>query len=221
MQIDLSSVPADSEIASAVLEFFQTGWALDDDTEKNTLHTITSPWNPTEVTWESPWQSVGGDYTQEPSGESFLVGMEEWESYDITQTVQDMVNGSVDNNGFMLTTFVGNSVLRQYEGAHSDMEDKRPRLVVTYDDVISVRQRAADHPARISMDENVLQVSGRDNTRLTGVRIYNSAGQLSSGTTMASGIAQQSIDLSTLSPGVYIANIQTSRGSMRQSFIIR
>jgi hypothetical protein len=204
-----------------VLEIFQTGWALDDDTEKNTLHAITTPWNPTEVTWESPWQSIGGDYTEEAAGESFLVGMEEWESYDITQTIQDMVKGSVDNNGFMLTTFVGNSVLRQYEGAHSEMTDKRPRLVITYKDAISVRRRAADHPARISMNENVLQVFGRNNIHLTGVHIYNSAGQLSSETTMAGGIAQQSIDLSTLSPGVYIANIQTSRGSMRQSFIIR
>lgn len=61
------------------------------------LHRITAPWDETAVTWNN----FGGSYAPGVEG-SFVANVTGWHSVDVTALVQDWLDGTYENYGFLL-----------------------------------------------------------------------------------------------------------------------
>jgi len=96
LRFDLSSLPAGTQINSAVAGFFVK--ARDDKGSIN-LHRVTAPWTETDATWDS----MAGHYDPQvevaipPKG-----GTDTWVEVNLTPLVQAWVNGALPNNGILL-----------------------------------------------------------------------------------------------------------------------
>jgi hypothetical protein len=93
----------DELITSAFLELPLPGLAPEEDIEI-ALHAVATPWRGRAYSWQSPWQRPGGDVEEayshvvtlpkgEPANELRL---------DVTEIVQDMVDGELGKNGFLI-----------------------------------------------------------------------------------------------------------------------
>ncbi len=60
-------------------------------------------WQEGSVTWNSPWQSPGGAYSEPPVFTNTNTVKNTWEEFDVTDAVMAMINGSKPNYGFIVT----------------------------------------------------------------------------------------------------------------------
>ncbi len=68
------------------------------------LHPITSPWNPGAVSWQSGWQTPGGDFDEELFARAELnLGAPGPVSIDVTSLVKEIVEDGYTCYGFILT----------------------------------------------------------------------------------------------------------------------
>ncbi|MBU0677996.1 MAG: DNRLRE domain-containing protein [Verrucomicrobia bacterium] len=71
------------------------------------IHRLTQPWDEAEVTWNSyetgqSWSTPGGDYDGTASATTLIPGSGyEWYSWDVTDLVQDWVDGTSVNYGLL------------------------------------------------------------------------------------------------------------------------
>lgn len=66
------------------------------------IYKATSSWNENDVTWES-WNNVGGDYDPTPIASFEYDGQYNgWFEFDVTNIIQDIINGTIENYGFIL-----------------------------------------------------------------------------------------------------------------------
>jgi len=96
LRFDLSSLPAGTQINSAVAGFFVK---VNDDKRSINLHRVTAPWTETDATWDS----IAGHYDPQvevaipPKG-----GTDTWVEVNLTPLVQAWVNGGLPNHGILL-----------------------------------------------------------------------------------------------------------------------
>jgi subtilisin family serine protease len=108
VQMDFSSVPSDAIVTKAYLYLYIaegrgfTQW--DQSVMEVSAHAALGPWAENAVTWNAPWDAAGGDVT-EPlwtlrmgSGRIYT-----WLRFDVTEAVEMMVNGTMENNGFVIS----------------------------------------------------------------------------------------------------------------------
>jgi hypothetical protein len=128
VRFDLSSIPPGSTVTNATLYLFEKDKKLDQVTY---LYLITSPWNETSVTWNSPWTNVGGDFDNSHAYASFLPNQSNCMlTIDLSDLVQEWVNGT-PNYGFLLYSTGPNHILR-YSAKENSTADQHPKLDVTY-----------------------------------------------------------------------------------------
>ncbi len=60
-------------------------------------------WQEGSVTWNSPWQSAGGAYSEPPVFTNTNTVKNTWEEFDVTDAVMGMINGTKPNYGFIVT----------------------------------------------------------------------------------------------------------------------
>jgi hypothetical protein len=123
IEFDLSGLAGDT-ITSATLRLF--GRSFNDSTSASSvsLYRITQPWSETTSTWKlastgNSWNNLGGDAVgttgvqmTDPyavwTGNQTSTGT--WYTWDVTDLVGLMAQGTVANNGFLLTAPVGNEL---------------------------------------------------------------------------------------------------------------
>lgn len=151
IKFDLSDFSGDEDIESAIISFYIKGFSAN---AACSLHTLEKDFNVDEVTWDVAKSGVfwaqdeataykgkdgetiyrGGEY--DPAnvvsnpGATSITG--EWESYDVTSIVKDMVSGNRDNYGFLLKTFYNNSMIKVYYACEAEVDSVRPKMEVTY-----------------------------------------------------------------------------------------
>jgi hypothetical protein len=95
------------------------------------LYLITSQWDETSVTWNSPWTNVGGDFDNSHAYASFIPDQSDCMLIiELTDLVQEWVNGT-PNYGFLLYSTGPNHILR-YASKENSAADQHPKLDVKY-----------------------------------------------------------------------------------------
>jgi hypothetical protein len=137
IQFDLSSIPAGQQIESAILTLHNAlannggnplGLNMD-------VHAVTSSWNENEVTWNSAstgnaWTNAGGDFNPfvyATATNQLGFGPVTW---DVTDLVQDWYDSSIDNDGLLIRSFIGNQMT--FNSKTVLPESVRPLLQVSY-----------------------------------------------------------------------------------------
>ncbi len=159
-----------------------------------------------------PTDGVPGD----PAG-----SMNAWENYDVTDRIQEMVNGERDNYGFLLKTWFHNAMERSYASSKADEQDNRPKLTITYDETaISFGVK--------SLSENILNMFIVNN----GIKVAfkKNFGYKISLTTLSGRIIQNSrvnndnshyINTQGLAKGVYLLHVSGGDVNFTRNIILR
>jgi len=141
LRFDLSSIPADAIVSEASLQLYAKGWGGSNMTLD--AHRILRDVNICQVTWNQArngdnWGVPGGNDTltdRSAGAESSVTtyGIRKWYHFDLTDLVQDWVNGSLANNGVLLRGASSWSSGKFYFVSAQDEDIRlRPKLVVTY-----------------------------------------------------------------------------------------
>jgi hypothetical protein len=128
IRFDLSSIPSDSVVTQAMLFLYEKDEKLDQVTY---IYRVTSSWDETSVTWSSPWNNPGGDYSSSNAYASFLPNQKNCMiEIDLTHLVQEWVSGT-PNHGMLLFSTGPNHILR-YSSKEEILVEQQPKLYVTY-----------------------------------------------------------------------------------------
>ncbi len=171
MWFDLSEYDTADEIGSATLSLY---WYYPSNTARgsDTIVEIYRPadWNPEHVSWNSkdantPWDNPGGDWFDK---NGISQGDEPYASitfnagdlpdnrhyeFDVTELVQDYVNGEFENTGFFLKARDENNNYIAFYSSDWDGQDQRPQLNI--DSTISDKTEPVNRAPIITLFEPV------------------------------------------------------------------
>lgn len=144
LKFDLSSIPADATITSVTLSL----WTSQDISSNNgtvNVYRLKTPFNETQATWNRSatginWQSVGAsgvnDRESTPIGSVLILANETLNTEKQIPLdpakVQEWLNGSFANNGFILTTTSELNDRFNYKTSDTSTSAQRPKLVIQY-----------------------------------------------------------------------------------------
>lgn len=132
---NISSIPLNSIINNATLELYLSG-----GTGSNFnlgIYRITKHWTETGVTWNTydgtnAWTAAGGDYDSNIYDVYSISSFAGWKSWNLTKLVQEYVNGTNTNYGFILIPQVqaGNNY-KQFT-SKNNATSFTPKLIIDY-----------------------------------------------------------------------------------------
>jgi hypothetical protein len=92
------------------------------------IHRVTSAWDQSSATWNTPWSKPGGDYAPNPVAGGYIIGNGIY-GWRIDALAAGWVNGTLPNNGMLLKpTKLLNSRFRAFASGDPDVA----KLTVTY-----------------------------------------------------------------------------------------
>jgi hypothetical protein len=165
IQVDLSGISAGSNIDSVnfwIMERPFGGADMHTDGDKYGIFPVTAAWIETQATWidritSTAWSTAGGDFgslidsfAPGPAGEGAnAIWCPSADGGGLTEFIQDIVNGTEDNNGFAIIKFdISGTDTTKFNSSgnfdESDVNDVRPKFYIEYTpagDVVSTRRR--------------------------------------------------------------------------------
>jgi hypothetical protein len=87
-------------------------------------------WN--ERWWGKDWDSSGGDYDSTPVDSNLVATADAWVDIDVTDVVQDWLDGTYENYGLIFINQSGSGYVRLRSADYSN-SDRHPKLSVTYE----------------------------------------------------------------------------------------
>jgi len=140
MRFDLSPVPYGATVSSATLQLYGTGWSGANISVSP--YVILRPVVMSQATWNQAatgnlWALAGCNDTatdRRATAESTVAtsGLYKWYSLDVTGVVQQWVNGTLPNNGWLLRQSASTNASFNFASADNGTLAQRPKLVVTY-----------------------------------------------------------------------------------------
>lgn len=139
-------IPDDAEIAFAELSFF----IFNEHKQPNgnnpngnktmlggtrRIHRIKKEWESSSVSWQEPWETEGGDFSDTVLASFTNTQKEVWENYEVTDLIKQFVEDPSINFGFLLSFDENNHDIVFGAVAHaSEYTDitKRPKLTIYY-----------------------------------------------------------------------------------------
>ena len=106
-----------------------TNWKNGD---KN-IYVLKKAWSEPSVTWNSPWNSSGGDVGN-PLATVQYSSYDIWEEFPVTEVIKNIVENGAVNNGFLIEMVLYPGFAKYRSSEYSEV-NKRPKLVVTFDDI--------------------------------------------------------------------------------------
>lgn len=232
LKFDLTSIPLKSNIESAVLEIYKfhnyighVGKCKD-----YAVFRITKAWSENGTDWKSPWLKPGGDFDTTVIGDfyAYMDNNNIWFDWDVDDFVFDMVNGRVENHGFILLVTGGYGLqfsLNQENYFHSSeysVPNLRPKLTVTYSDNTAVQENVS-----VLYERFFIRQSGKSlqlyipGTGRSSVTIIDSEGRTIRRTVVNRGDSNNTLDLGGFSSGVYFVSVVTGNGIMTKKIYIQ
>jgi subtilisin family serine protease len=134
LKFDLTSVPTDSQLTvlNAILQINLVGPQSDQTVR---VHALASSWTVAAATWSTSdgatgWISPGGDYNPTAAGMLAPTDVDTAYQADVTQLVQNWMNGSLVNHGVILAADETSSQPVDWHSTEAAEESLHPRLVV-------------------------------------------------------------------------------------------
>lgn len=130
LEFDISSVPSDATINSAVLYLYYHNWyGPNDVSESIGAHKVTSSWGEGTLTWNSQ-PSYGSSVASTTVGNSSSYG---WYSWDITFLVAGWKSGSIANYGVVLKDPIETAdTAKVFYSSDFGTASLRPKLEIIY-----------------------------------------------------------------------------------------
>lgn len=138
VRFNLSSISPDSTIISAVLSMKEA--ATYGQARTIALHRLTRDWIETSASWNrynafNAWTAGGGDFASTPSATALVVwypsAILDWNTWDVTQDVQQFVTGASDNYGWLIKDNSEDTSQQYWYFSSRESADK-PKLTVRY-----------------------------------------------------------------------------------------
>jgi hypothetical protein len=138
LRFDLSDIPANATVTSARLYLYEM------NAKSNLViyvYRVTGSWTESNVTWDFPWTSNGGDFDTSVAHALFIPGQQDCSiTIELTSLVQGWVDGTYPNYGILLNA-VGPSPFIEYASKEDTVYTERaPRLDIT----ISLENQSQD-----------------------------------------------------------------------------
>jgi len=136
IKFNLSEIPKNAIILEANLSLYWYFTSEDPGSSEFTVYRINESWNETNVTWNN---QPDINTTIIDSIDGFQAGNEgQWKTWNVTNTVQEWINGTYENYGFEIRKVDENSggTIRFYSSDY-ETADLRPKLVVTYKRILT------------------------------------------------------------------------------------
>jgi YD repeat-containing protein len=144
IKFDLSSIPANATITSATLSLWTSQDLSDTDALIN-VYRLKTPFNETQATWNNAasgvsWQTAGAsganDRESTSIGSASILANEPLDTekqilFDPAK-IQEMVNGTFANNGFIIVSSIELNDRFMYRSSDSGTTTQRPKLVIQY-----------------------------------------------------------------------------------------
>ena len=206
---NLSSVPTGASITSAILTLEKVGGDNKSDTigvyaltrswvEGNSIANSGATWNTYDGT--ANWTTGGGDFYAIPYASATITGVNGPKNWDVTNLVQEWVDGTRINYGVMVRRNPEANGNRRIHNFSSREGTSAPKLIITYSNVIS---------GRVYTDEGTTNIGAGKTVRL----IVNGS-SVSTATTDSSGSYMIPASFSTGDAMlVYIDNDATYKGT--------
>jgi hypothetical protein len=144
IKFDLSSIPADAIVSSAVLSLWQSS-ERSGNTRTFRVFRQKRDWVESQATWNiyktsNNWQTAGGfgadDCEQTDIGSLSMTGTEGAgeKQFNLTASaIQEMISGAFVNNGFLIKTDTESDDMQLFRSATDGTSSLRPKLTVTYE----------------------------------------------------------------------------------------
>jgi hypothetical protein len=155
IKFDLSSIPSDATITKVWLDTYCS--AVYSSTHTVKINRILKPVNYSQCTWNiystgNNWDTAGcsaaTDYDSDIIRETSLPQAYQWVTYfgnTLVDDVQKMVNGTYDNNGWIITpTSEPSAAYRSFASSENATVQYRPKLIVEYN--LNARTKATMRP---------------------------------------------------------------------------
>ena len=130
LRFDLSDIPSNAVITSAVLYLYETS---ESSTQVTGIYRLTRAWTESEVTWNTPWLTPGGDFAAAPVYATYIPGQKACSiTLDLTGLVQGWTSGTFPNYGMLLYS-TGDLKKINYASKEANDPEQWPRLLVEYE----------------------------------------------------------------------------------------
>ncbi|MFQ5471034.1 MAG: DNRLRE domain-containing protein [Gammaproteobacteria bacterium] len=132
IEFDLSSIPTDASVSSATLGLYLE--KEPNNPQMVDVHAIQTSWLENNVTWQTPWTSNGGDYTNTVI-DTQTVSVVNFYQWNVLNTVIGWLATPSTNHGLLLKTH-GNDKA-EFTSSESGPTSNLPKLEITYLDTCS------------------------------------------------------------------------------------
>ncbi len=222
-------IPSGATINKATLSLFATGvYATpgssngckigDSNRGKKILSRVTKAWDEETVTWTSPWNSSGGDYSQTDYTECSNGNASVWEEYEVTNMIKDFIDNPSSNHGFIIYIRLDDYGCQYPSSESTSDESKRPKLTVDYSGT------AINH-SLMNRKNNTIEFRNSNNSlsftvpyNNYSVRIYSPNGKII--LSYEGDGYYNTVALNKLSTGVHIVQIKTCDCTYNKLWII-
>lgn len=228
---DLSAVPADATITSAIFSLSAWPWGMSGEpclsgSNEAYIRRVTSAWDENTITWNNQPSvtTVGQQYIASLCTANTDLNIE------LKTFIQDMVDNPANNFGLqfaLLTEDYYRAML--FHSSDSDDPAKRPKLVVQYtvpcDSSVSIAEKPV-FQNKVQLVPN--PTSGEINLQLEQplrepayLRVFNLQGKLLRQELLLDDTISQYLDLSLFPAGLYVLEIQTDRGAVWHGKVVK
>lgn len=210
-----------------------------EDGVNNTVYALTEEWKADEALWTerksgTNWDNPGGsseefDMWYDPGGgdwdtSSAVIEQQDgdWETYDVKDIVTSMVNGSIENYGFILRPGSEMGEFTEgmnYHSSEASESSDRPKLILEVEGTA-----ISDNPFKQNSGMQMSVLSQSIQLEFTKMDSYKIAIHTAQGRVVYSGVfagKEARIGTNGISSGVYFLSVKSSVGSISNRILIK
>jgi hypothetical protein len=208
IEFNLSSIPSGATIENATMELYVT--SKGSGTPDIIVYRVNNSWTEDGTTWNSRngtenWDTAGGDYDTIVWANTTLTDVNLWASWNITDLVQNWVNGTYTNYGMILRDMTDSTNIWKFASSDHINASLRPKINITYSETEAPQINLIQIPTNIRENSSLdITVNATDSAAVDSVFININGANYSMSQSISN--SSQVITLSPAAKGTYESN---------------